>query len=739
MTPLAWLRTSAAAVLAGVLLNAAPGPFFPVAVWYGGGTARAPMVPPMGPGAEAAWRKDLAAIKALGFNTVRTWVEWSAAEAREGEYRFGQLDLLLTLAEQAGLKVIVQAYVDSAPEWVGRKFPDGQFVTQGGIAIRSQAAPGYCFDHPGVRRAVLAFFEAVARRASASPAFYAYDLWSEPAVMNWALPAYVPNAQYCYCPHSIARFRDWLRTKHGSLERLNQAWYRTFSNWDEVEPPRFGTILTYADFMDWRVYIGEKIAADLNARAGAVRSVDTAHPATSHAPNPSPVFRTLADAMDASDDYLMKDSVDLFGTSFYPKLTSPDRDFPLERRALVLDMARAVTGDRGFYIGEMQAGYGVHGTVTGNPITPDDLELYAWGAVARGARSISFYAYYPMSTGYEAGGYGLINLDGSPTDRSRRAGGTARALDANADLILASRPFPAQVAVVFNPLVPLLGGEQAYGDRRAMHRAVAGYHRMFFERNVAVDFPSAREITAESLRPYALVILPCPILLTEPMAAALERYVRDGGHLFVEARPGWQDERGHASATLPGFGWDRLLGVRETEVLPVTQVAVDWGGRVFGGMSFAEHFEPVDPSARVVARFRDGAPAAFERAAGKGRAIILGTFAGERNAVEPVAMHPLGDLLIEWAGVARPALESSGFVELRRLHAPAGELVLLFNHAAAASRVRLEIPLARPPRAIRELVTGEAGPPGTSGQTGAQFRLDAEIPGQRARVYRIDF
>ena len=148
MRPLAWLRTAAAAVLAGVLLNAAPGPFFPVAVWYGGGTARAPMVPPMGPGAEAAWRKDLAAIKALGFNTVRTWVEWSAAEAREGEYRFDQLDLLLTLAEEAGLKVIVQVYVDSAPEWVGRKFPDGQFVTQGGIAIRLAGRAGLLLRSP---------------------------------------------------------------------------------------------------------------------------------------------------------------------------------------------------------------------------------------------------------------------------------------------------------------------------------------------------------------------------------------------------------------------------------------------------------------------------------------------------------------------------------------------------------------------------------------------------------------
>ena len=731
---------AAAAILAGVLLHAAPPePFFPVAVWYSGGTARAPMISPIGPGAEAAWRKDLASIKALGFNTVRTWVEWSAAEAREGDYRFGQLELLLTLAEEAGLKVIVQVYVDSAPEWVGRKFPDGQFVSQGGTAIRSQAAPGLCFDHPGVRRAVLRFFEEVARRASASPAFHAYDLWSEPAVMNWALPAYIPNAQYCYCPHSIARFREWLRAKHGSLEHLNGAWYRTFSSWDDVEPPRFGTILTYADFMDWRVYIGEKIAADLKARTGAVKSVDAGHPTTSHAPNPSPVFRTLADGMDASDDYLMKDAVDWFGTSFYPKLTSPDRDFPLERRALVLDMVRAVTGDRGFYIGELQAGFGVHGTVTGNPITANDLELYAWGAVARGARSISFYAYYPMSTGYEAGGYGLINLDGSLTARSRRAGETARAIGANADLILASRPVPARVAVVFNPLVPLLGGEQAYGDRRAMHRAVAGYHRMFFERNIPVDFPSARELTAQSLGRYALVILPCPILLTAEMAAALEQYVTAGGRLFVEARPGWQDERGHASPVVPGFGWDRLLGVRETEVLPVKQVSVEWGGRVFGGMSFVERLEAADPSARVIARFEDGEPAAFERAAGKGRAIILGTFAGERNATDPVAMNPLGDLLIDWAGLDRPALKASSFVELKRLAGTAGEVVFLFNHGSEAAQVQLDLPLRGAPRLIREIVTGATIVPSRDASTAAAFRLDTKIPLERARIYRIDY
>jgi beta-galactosidase len=725
----------AAVILFGMAASPAPdpAPFFPVAVWYSGGTARAPMLSPIGPESERQWRADLERIKGLGFNAVRTWVEWSAGEPTEGTYRLDNLDLLLRLAQEAGLRVLVQVYVDSAPEWVGRKFPDGRFTAQSGVTLPSQAAPGFCVDHPGVRAAVLRFFEEVARRASRSPAFYAYDVWSEPAVMNWALPAYLPNAQFCYCPHSLARFRTWLRARYPDLAALNRAWYRTFTDWEQVDPPRFGTILTYTDFTDWRVYIGEKIAADLRARTDAVKHTDPAHLVTSHAPNPSPVFRTLADAMDASDDYLMKGAVDYFGTSFYPRLTSPDRDFPLERRALVMDAVRSVTGDRGFYVGELQAGYGVHGIIAGNPVTPADLELQTWGLIARGARAINYYAYYPMSTGYEAGGYGLVNLDGTPTERSRRAGAVARTIAANADLLLASSPAAAEVAIIFNPLVPLLGGEQAYGDRRGIHRAVAGYHRMCFERNVPVDIPSAREMTADSLRRYKLVIVPYPLLLTRAMADAVDGYVRAGGHAFVEARAGWQDERGHAEPILPGFGWHTMFGVRETEVLPLRQATVSWNGRSFTGTGFVERFAPSGTGERVVATFEDGAPAAFERTHGQGRAIVLGTFAGERNATDPQPGHPLGDLLLDWAGVHRPPLTASAFVELRRLSAPGGEWVLLFNHGTTPARADYVLDVSGDVRTVTEVVTGV-----TQAAGGRQVALRVELPAESVRVYRID-
>ncbi|MBP7569125.1 MAG: hypothetical protein KBA95_03585, partial [Acidobacteria bacterium] len=190
---------------------------------------------------------------------------------------------------------------------------------------------------------------------------------------------------------------------------------------------------------------------------------------------------------------------------------------------------------------------------------------------------------------------------------------------------------------------------------------------------------------------------------------------------------------GHAEPILPGFGWHEMIGVRETGVLPVKEVEIRWGDRRFPGTGFAEHFERFDPAARAVATYPDGQPAAYEREHGKGRALLLGTFAGERNQLEPLAMHPLGDALIDWAGITRPGLKSSAFVELRRMTGQSADFVFLFNHGTAAAEVDLAVPLTAAPSAIGELVTGESLRP-----SGTTFGLKTTIPGETVRVYRLD-
>lgn len=333
--------------------------FFPMAVWYGGGKARAPMLEGQARSKKEIWRKDVQQIRALGFNTVRAWIDWASGEAAEGRYDFETLDVLLELAEEEGLKLLLQVYMDSAPQWVGTKYPDSLFVSSNGQAIQPESSPGYCRDHPGVRAADNAFYAALAGRVRDRQAFVGWDLWSEPHVINWANPTWIPNPEFCFCPHTVARFRGWLEEKYGSISSLNAAWYRRFDDWADVQPSRMSTILSYTDYIDWKAFIVDKLGEDLRDRYQAVKQVAPATIVTSHAAGVG-LFASPHHWEGQADDWRMAREVDFYGTSFYPKHSAfVDRDVPW--RAALLDFTRSFgydQGRRGFWVGELQGGFG---------------------------------------------------------------------------------------------------------------------------------------------------------------------------------------------------------------------------------------------------------------------------------------------------------------------------------------------------------------------------------------------
>jgi len=372
--------------------------------------------------------------------------------------------------------------------------------------------------------------------------------------------------------------------------------------------------------------------------------------------------------------------------------------------------------------------------VVGSPVSASDLEMWTWGLVSRGARAINYYAFYPMNAGYESGGYGMIELDGTLTERSRRAGEIARHIQENSELLLQSRPERAEVAIVFSPLTPLVGGYDEENSRTAIHKAVAGYHRMFFERNLPADVLSSRELAQDNLAQYRLVIVPYPLMLTDEEAKILEEYVSAGGHLFVEARAGWVDETGHAQPTVPGFGWDEMLGVREKQLIPQKEYVVKWGTAQFKGMTFQEQFEVEDHAAHALAVTADGTPIAYENQYHKGSAIIFGGFAGQENYQHPVAMHPLAGLLAQWARLSEPKLRAPALLELRQMYAPKGRFVFFFNHADKPASVEFARGLERPASSIREITTGQK-----VAAQGINLNLKADIPAQSVRIYRIEF
>lgn len=707
-------------------------PFFPFAIWYGGGKARAPMLEAEPEKQRDVWRRDLETIRDLGFNSVKCWIDWSSAEPEPGRYDFRHLRQLLELAGEVGLKVLVQVYIDSAPDWVGVRYPDAKFVANSGYVVESQAAPGFCFDHPGVRDRILKFFAAAAREAARHPTFYGWDVWSEPHVINWATMRFLTNPEFCFCRHTCARFRKWLQSKYGTLDGVNRAWYRRFTSWEQIEPPRFSTILSYTDYIDWRYFLLDKLAEDLHAKAEAVLREAPRGVVTSHSASPSLVTNPLAGHANP-DDWKMAHVIQYWGLSSYPKHSAPV-GLDAVMRAARLDFARSA-GYRfsdGFYLGEFQTGFGTVGLRVSVPVTAGDLTHWTWSAIARGAKGLNYYAFYPMNSGYEAGGFGLIYLDGRLTERGRVLGQIGKTVSRNAALFLKTRPPRAEVAIMYNPLAYMVGGPRrlpmpgAQDEYEGVERdSWLGIYRALFGTNVPVDYVHADDIAENGVGSYKLLYVPYPIMMREGTARAIGRFVAEGGFAVMEARAAWNDDRGYATPTIPGFGLDRVFGAREEAVVPVqTTILTIRGespalprlkpGARLPGLMYQESLEPLE-GGQVLGVFEDGSPALVASRHGKGQTILAGSYlslAYERTRDPQLEGFFIG--LLDWAGVER-RLETSSGVEVRWTEGPGYTLLFALNDAEHPVPGHVRWRSKSRPTIVRDIETGQA----------AQFQWEA--------------
>jgi beta-galactosidase len=546
--------------------------------------------------------------------------------------------------------------------------------------------------------------------ASEYSSLFGWDLWSEPHIINWASLDYIPNVQFCFCPGTRERFRNWLQEKYGSLEALNRSWYRKFKSWEQVDPPRFSTILSYTDFIDWKTFIYEKLVEDMQARYDAVRKADAVHLITAHAVGAS-LFQSPHVGAGATDDFLMARPLDYYGVSIYPKHNHPDRAWSVTTLRTVMDFTRSANREKGgWYVGELQAGLGTISLLISDPVTADDHRIWAWSAIAKGAKGVNIYAYYPMSSGYEAGGYGLINLDGTLTDRAMKAGELAAIVDRNQELFLSSTPVRAQVGIVYNPLTQMVGGMQRRDYPSALTNSLIGYFQSFANHNIPVDFIHREHIENNDLSQYKLVIVPYPVMFTGKAAKGLREFVNNGGYVLAEARLAWNDDRGFASEIIPGLGLHEVFGVREDEIRMRESLSLSITGSkhpALSGMKAGDllqgslHVQSLKPlersSVEVLATTPQGQPAIVSNSFGKGEAMLAGTYLGMANFPEPDLFNDrFFANLVEWAKIERPFTTSldgrrSSQVEVRLQENRMGYILFIINHSDREEEIEIEL------------------------------------------------
>ncbi|MGB9857906.1 MAG: beta-galactosidase [Dictyoglomaceae bacterium] len=573
-------------------------------------------------------RRELEGIKSLGFNSVRFWYDWASAEPEPNKWNFKEIDILLSITDELNIKALVQVYIDSAPNWVEIEYPDSLFEDRAGLKIHSQASPGYCSDHPRVREHITEYLKRLAQVVSSHPSFFAWDIWSEPHIVQWSWIDFMYNPWFCYCENSKKRFIGWLKRKYKDIEELNRVWYRKHRDWEEVVIPRYTSLSTFSDLLDWIQFNIEKIAEDLEWKVSIIKSVDKNHIVSSHAAISS-IYSIPGISYGSSDDWRLAEKVDVWGTSFYPKHTGPWMPLKPHQMGVALDATRSSCESKGkpFWIGELQTGHGVTGMLFSVPVNEKDVDRWAWLAVSRGATGLNYYAWFPMSCGYEVSGFGLANPDGSGNERVYSAGNVSKIITENMETFLDIKPLPAQVAILYDieayKLLACLRAQSA----EIIRKDIFGIYKALMRENIPVDFIHLFDLNIEKLRNYKIIFAPFAISLTESGSNSLKEYVKFGGILIADGRIAWTNDKGWLMDKIPGFSLDEVFGCIETYMTEMKE-PFDIEVKDFGmikGINYLSSYNVT--SGKVIGSYKN-VPVIIENKYFKGKAIMIGTLLG---------------------------------------------------------------------------------------------------------------
>lgn len=506
--------------------------------------------------------RDMRIIKNLGFNTLKIQESWCINERREGEIDLEKIEILIEEAAKLDLQIYFGVTMEQAPAWLWKKYPDCRLVystsekhedpTQ--YLLPADGKPGPCWDHPGAREAGRRFIAEVARRLGRYDNILVWNIWQE--IGFWPMRQIPGSIGFCYCPYTLASFRDWLKERYGDLNSLNKAWRTGFGDWEEVEPPRIFPMVP--SYIDWRYFMDNiYFSRVLHWKAEAFRSNDPKHrPVFCHVASPS---------IGSGAEWRWASQVDVFGSSCYPAWRpfhewdygSPKPGEPASKELSILyevesismtyDYIRCAAGpNRECWAAEFQGGPISTSLHLGRVPSPEDIRRWVLTALSAGIQGLSFWNHRAEIFWSEAHGFGLLNSIGNFTSRAKEAGRISEKINCYVDLFRKKNLSQPEVAIFIND--DLWHFAQATGNNAASQLSftIRGIYRMLWENGIWVDFVEAHETSSKDLSKYRVVILPFPLSLDDSVFKILREYVANGGALISEACPGRYDKYGFA-------------------------------------------------------------------------------------------------------------------------------------------------------------------------------------------------
>ena len=430
--------------------------------------------------------------------------------------------------------------------------------------------------------------------------------------------------------------------------------------------------------VDWREFNIDNLINELLWIKGQIRVLDATHPTHFNVTSPT-------GGAEGQDVFKEKPIIDILGASIHPAWIFPRTSATTEygeRFAYRLDLIGTPAGNQPWWVTELQSGPTIYtGGFPLNP-TPGDITRWLWDAFGAGAKGVIFWLWHPRVGGSEAGEWGLVSLDGTPSERLPAVKSVVDGLKRNSYLASA-KPQAANVAVLYNREAVIINSL----DGRTQHRgdeaedSLMGCYLALHRAHIPMQFVDIEQLKKGLINGNEVLYIPYSYALDDQAVAALRNFVSQGGTLWADGLTTWKNETGEIRPTIPG-GLSDVFGVEASDIFPVK---ADQPYSVTEQNELAGELWKLPlqlKGAEVVLRDKAGKPFATSHHYGKGQALYfesaltLGYFKRNNPVVQRWIIEPAvkaqADALVQMK-------EGSDTVCFRGLAHPSGPVAILAN------------------------------------------------------------
>ncbi|WP_121613511.1 beta-galactosidase [Mesobacillus foraminis] len=642
---------------------------------------------------EELWEDDFKRMKDLGFSIIRmAEFAWTIFEPEEGRFSFDFFDSAINLAHQHGLKVVLGTPTATPPAWLTHRYPEVLNVSQAGTAYQHGMRRHYNYNSPVYRELSARITRKMAEHYKDHPAVIGWQIDNE---LNCEI-----NVFYSEADHRA--FRTWLQQKYGSLEQLNQAWgavfwNQTYTDWEQVHltRPTVSDSPNPHQALDEKRFISDSAISFAALQAEILRET---------APNQWVTTNGLFGHLDSHE--MTNELLDFFAYDSYPNFSSiyPDKgDKPLLDRKWSWNLSAVRSISPTFAVFEQQSGPGGWVNRMEQPAPkPGQMRLWTYQSIAHGADMVLYFRWRTANIGTEIYWHGINDYHNQPNRRVEEARKIGNELNSIGEKIAESR-YQAQAAIV-RDYDNEWDGELDHWHGPLAQESTMAWVKAFQYQHIPADALYIRkDMKAEELLKYKLLVYPHAAILTQETADLLSEYVQKGGKLILGARTGYKNEHGHCNmAPFPG-PVSELCGISVEDFTRVgpyeeaPEIVLEWSEeRRVRADHFNEALKVESPKAEILAVYENsylaGKPALVKNPYGEGFAYYYG---GAFNL-------QLAEELLKEAGLSKPVdwVKVPEKVELAvRKHQNGSTFVFLLNFDHSPQEIEVE-------KEAKDLLTG---------------------------------